>query len=99
MFSFVLPVLARKGSLVNAVCGCRGWAFVARFIMVVYVIGPWIVFLYYASEEHMLHLQHVVLLFLTAGMIVIIWLLSLCFGLCCQRPCTGIGKCARRRLL
>ena len=83
ILTFIMPALAEKGGIFRAACGCKGWGCCARFNFAVYVLAPWLILLFYASEEHLLHIENVVLLFLGAGMIVLSWTLGAFFGLCC----------------
>ena len=56
IFTFIMPALAKKGGIFRAACGCRGWTGCARYLLPVYIIAPWLILLFYASEEHLLHI-------------------------------------------
>ena len=83
ILTFIMPALVEKGGIFRAACGCKGWGGCARYNLAVYIVAPWLILLFYASEEHLLHIENVVLLFLGAGMIVLSWTLGVFFGLCC----------------
>ena len=56
IFTFIMPALAEKGGIFRAACGCSGWTGCARYLFGVYIIAPWLIVLFYASEEHLLHI-------------------------------------------